>query len=207
MVSSSKKRRAGKQVVTDEEFDAQRFKTAFHQQFHNSYIASKDIIPYTRFNLEEGEFPEIEQQIELRGWKRLAKPKLKVGQSIIREFYANARINEDADEEQPHFQTFVRGEVVNFNMENIKAVLRLDEQLESDTNFRRRMIPANQDLENVIQDLCVRGSTWELGARNNPMYLKRRDLRPLARGWHEFIIHNILPTSNQLSFLGLWWTL
>ncbi|MED6202274.1 hypothetical protein PIB30_103700 [Stylosanthes scabra] len=126
MASSSKRRRAGKQVVTDEEFDAQGFKTEFHQQFYNSYVASKDIILDTRFNLEEGEFLEIEQQIELRGWKRLAKPKLKVGQSIIKEFYANARINEDADEEQPHFQTFVRGEVVNFNMENIKAVLRLD---------------------------------------------------------------------------------
>ncbi|MED6225167.1 hypothetical protein PIB30_091077 [Stylosanthes scabra] len=95
MASSSKKRRAGKQVVTDEEFDAQR------------------------------------------------------------EFYANARINEDSDEDQPHFQTFVRGEVVNFSMESIKAVLRLDEQLESDANFRRRMILANQELENVIQDLCV----------------------------------------------------
>ncbi|MED6224220.1 hypothetical protein PIB30_081790 [Stylosanthes scabra] len=184
--------------MTDEEFDAQRFKSAFHQQFYNSYVASKDIIPDTRFKLEEGEFPEIEQQIELRGWKRLAKPKLKVGQSIIREFYANAHTNPDSDEDQPHFHTFVRGEVVNFSMESIKAVLRLDEQLESDTNFRRRMIPANQELENVIQDLCVRGSTWELGARNNPLYLKRRDLRPLARGWHEFIIHNILPTSNQL---------
>ncbi|MED6176672.1 hypothetical protein PIB30_090495 [Stylosanthes scabra] len=134
MAFSSKRRRAGKQVVTDEEFDVQRFKTAFHQQFYNSYVASKDIIPDTTFNLEEGEFLEIEQQIELRGWKRLAKPKLKVGQSIIREFYANARINEYADEEQPHFQTFVRG------------------------------------------------STWELGARNNPLYLKRRDLRALARG-------------------------
>ncbi|MED6225100.1 hypothetical protein PIB30_090513, partial [Stylosanthes scabra] len=173
MASSSKRRRGGKQVVTDEEFDAQRFKTEFHQQFYNSYVASKDIIPDTRFNLEEGEFLEIGQQIELRGWKRLAKPKLKVRKSIIREFYANARINEDTDEEQPHFQTFVRGEVVNFNMENIKAMLRLDEQLESNTNFRRRMNPANQDLEN------------------------RGDLRPLARGWHEFIIHNILPTSNQ----------
>ncbi|MED6212183.1 hypothetical protein PIB30_080764 [Stylosanthes scabra] len=97
-----KEKKTGKQVVTDEEFDAQRFKTAFHQQFHNSYVASKDIISDTRFNLEEGEFPKIEQQIELRGWKRLAKPKLKVGQSIIREFYANARINEDADEEQPY---------------------------------------------------------------------------------------------------------
>ncbi|MED6224171.1 hypothetical protein PIB30_081323 [Stylosanthes scabra] len=138
MASSLKKRRAGKEVVTDEEFDAQRFKYAFHQQFYNSYVASKDIIPDTRFNLEEAEFPEIEQQIELRGWKRLAKRKL-------------------------------------------KAVLRLDEQLESDTNFRRRMIPANQELENVIQDLCVRGSTWELRARNNPLYLKRRDLHPLAR--------------------------
>ncbi|MED6225510.1 hypothetical protein PIB30_094417 [Stylosanthes scabra] len=198
MASSSKKRRAGKQVVTFEEFDSQRFKSAFHQQFYNSYVASKDIISDTRFNLEEGEFLEIKQQIEpLRGWKRLSKPKLKVGQSIIREFYANARINEDSNEDQPHFQTFVRGEVVNFSMKNIKAVLRLDEQLESDTNFRRRMIPANQDLENVIQDLCVRGSTWELGARKNPLYLKHRDLRPLARGWHEFIIHNILPTSNQ----------
>ncbi|MED6142028.1 hypothetical protein PIB30_109434, partial [Stylosanthes scabra] len=157
MASSSKKRRAGKEVVIDEEFDAQRFKSAFHQQFYNSYVASKDIIPETRFNLEEGKFPEIEQQIELRGWKRLAKPKLKVGQSIIREFYANAHINEDSDEDQPHFYTFVRGEVVNFSMENIKAVLRLDEQLESDTNFRRWMIPANQELENVIQDLCMRG--------------------------------------------------
>ncbi|MED6176588.1 hypothetical protein PIB30_089642, partial [Stylosanthes scabra] len=123
--------------------------------FYNSYVALKDIIPDTRFKLEEGEFPEIEQQIELRGWKRLANPKLKVGQSIIREFYANARINPNFDEDQPHFHTFVRGEVVNFSMESIKAVLRLDEQLESDTNFRRRMISANQELENVIQDLCV----------------------------------------------------
>ncbi|MED6201289.1 hypothetical protein PIB30_093435 [Stylosanthes scabra] len=161
MASSSKKRRARKQVVSDEEFDAQRFKSAFHQQFYNSYVASKDIIPDTR------------------------------------EFYANACINEDSDEDQPHFHTFERGEVVNFGTESIKAVLRLDEQLESDTNFRRWMIPANQELENVIQDLCVRGSTWESGAKNNPLVLKCRGLHPLARGWHEFIIHNILPTSNQ----------
>ncbi|MED6201319.1 hypothetical protein PIB30_093733 [Stylosanthes scabra] len=182
--SNASRKRRGKAVVIDEEFDAYRFKTAFHQQFHNSYVASKDIIPDTKFNLEEGEFLEIQQQIELRRWKRLAKPKLKVSQSIIREFYANARINEDSDEDQPYFQTFVRGEVVNFNMESIKVVLRLDEQLDSDTSFRRRMIPANQELENVIQDLCVQGSTWVLGARNNPLYLRRRDLRPLARDLH-----------------------
>ncbi|MED6174396.1 hypothetical protein PIB30_068638, partial [Stylosanthes scabra] len=127
-------------------------------------------------------------------------PKKRIGQSIVREFYTNARINPNEDEDQAHFYTFVRGVVVNFGMESIKAVLRLDAQLDSDTNFRRRMIPANQDLNNVIQDLCVRGSTWELGARNNPLYLKPRDLRPLARGWNEFIIHNILPTTNQSKY-------
>ncbi|MED6113646.1 hypothetical protein PIB30_072812, partial [Stylosanthes scabra] len=38
---------------------------------------------------------------------------------------------------------------------------------------------------------------WSLGARNNPLYLKRIDLNPVARGWHEFIIHNIMPTTKQ----------
>ncbi|MED6148015.1 hypothetical protein PIB30_049184 [Stylosanthes scabra] len=140
MTSPSKKRRAGKEVMTDEDFDAHRFKSAFHQKFYNSYVASTDIIPDTRFKLEEREFLEIEHQIELRGWKILAKPKLKVNQSNVRKFYANACINPDFDEDQPHFHTFVRGVVVNFSMESIKAVLRLDEQLESDTNFKRRMI-------------------------------------------------------------------
>ncbi|MED6163445.1 hypothetical protein PIB30_080012 [Stylosanthes scabra] len=34
-------------------------------------------------------------------------------------------------------------------------------------------------------------------AQNNPLYLKRSDLNPIARGWHKFIIHNILLTTNQ----------
>ncbi|MED6165026.1 hypothetical protein PIB30_095772 [Stylosanthes scabra] len=59
------------------------------------------------------------------------------------------------------------------------------------------MIEGNQELDTVIRDLCVEGSIWSLGARNNHLYLKRSDLNPIARGWHEFIIHNIMPTINQ----------
>ncbi|MED6116612.1 hypothetical protein PIB30_101832 [Stylosanthes scabra] len=62
--------------------------------------------------------------------------------------------------------------------------------------FQKANDPANQELDTVIQDLCVWGLIWELGAKNNP-YTSSCDLRPLARGWHEFIIHNILPTTNQ----------
>ncbi|MED6207082.1 hypothetical protein PIB30_032534 [Stylosanthes scabra] len=64
---ASRKRR-GKAVVVDEDtFDAHRFKTPFHEHFFNSNVASKPIIPDARFNLEEDQYPQIRQQIELRG--------------------------------------------------------------------------------------------------------------------------------------------
>ncbi|MED6212627.1 hypothetical protein PIB30_085307 [Stylosanthes scabra] len=59
------------------------------------------------------------------------------------------------------------------------------------------MAEGNQDLDAVTRDICIEGAVWSLGARNNPLYLKRSDLNPVARGWHEFIIHNIMPTTNQ----------
>ncbi|MED6177849.1 hypothetical protein PIB30_101894 [Stylosanthes scabra] len=56
------------------------------------------------------------------------------------------------------------------------------------------MAEGNQDLDAVTKDICIEGAVWSLGARDNPLYLKRSDLNPVARGWHEFIIHNIMPT-------------
>ncbi|MED6142404.1 hypothetical protein PIB30_113407 [Stylosanthes scabra] len=64
-------------------------------------------------------------------------------------------------------------------------------------SYKTRMIPANLDPDAIIRDLCVEGAVWELGAQNNPRILKRTDLIPIAKCWHEFIIHNILPTKNQ----------
>ncbi|MED6151204.1 hypothetical protein PIB30_080205 [Stylosanthes scabra] len=165
--SNAQRKRRGKAIAHEEDdFDAVRFKSPFHQNFYNANVASKPIIPDIRFNLEEGQYPNIQQQIELHGWKRLNKPKKRISQAIIKEFYANARINPD-NEDGPCFHTFVRG------------------------------VMGNQELDAVIRDLCVEGFVWSLGARNNLLYLKRSDLNPIARGWHEFIIHSIMPTTNQ----------
>ncbi|MED6176952.1 hypothetical protein PIB30_093183 [Stylosanthes scabra] len=193
---TSRKRR-GKAVVIDEEtFDAHRFKSPFHEHFFNSNIASKPIIPDTRFNLEEDQYPQIRQQIKLHGWKRLNKPKKRISQTIIREFYANARIDPN-NEVGPRFHTFVRGMLVNFSMDRIKTIMKFEGPLNSETSYRARMAEGNEDLDAVTRDICIEGAVWSLGARNNPLYLKRSDLNPVARGWHEFIIHNIMPTANQ----------
>ncbi|MED6176419.1 hypothetical protein PIB30_088044 [Stylosanthes scabra] len=153
MASSSRaaRKRRGKAIAHEEdEFDALRFKSPFHQNFYNTNVASKPIIPDTTFNLEEGQYPHIQQQTELRGWKRLNKPKKRISQAIIREFYTNARIDPDRP-------------------------------LNTEMSYRTRMIEGNQELDTVIKDLCIEGSIWSLGARNNPLYLKRSDLNPIAR--------------------------
>ncbi|MED6202332.1 hypothetical protein PIB30_104270, partial [Stylosanthes scabra] len=171
--SDASRKRRGKAVVVDEDtFDAHRFKTPFHEHFFNSNVASKPIIPDTRFNLEEDQYPQIRQQIELRGWKRLNKPKKRISQIIVREFYANARIDPN-NEVGPRFHTFVRGMLVNFSMDRIKTIMKFEGPLNSETSYRARIVEGNQDLDAVTRDICVEGAVWSLGARNNPLYLKR----------------------------------
>ncbi|MED6187608.1 hypothetical protein PIB30_078030 [Stylosanthes scabra] len=63
--------------------------------------------------------------------------------------------------------------------------------------FQRRMTLEIQDLDAVIGDLCNPNARWACGAGGVPQHLKKRDLVPLARGWHEFTIHAILPTTNK----------
>ncbi|MED6178744.1 hypothetical protein PIB30_110527, partial [Stylosanthes scabra] len=200
MASSSnapkKRKRKGKTDDNSDAFDSTRFKSPFHQNFFNTFVASKAIIQDATFNLQEVRYPQIVQQIDLRGWKRLNKPKNKISQSIIREFYSNARVDPDT-ESGPRFHTFVRGVLMNFSYEKVKQVMKFKGPLNTEMNYKTRMIPANLDPDAIIRDLCVEGAVWELGAQNNPRILKRTDLIPIAKCWHEFIIHNILPTKNQ----------
>ncbi|MED6224911.1 hypothetical protein PIB30_088745 [Stylosanthes scabra] len=87
--------------------------------------------------------------------------------------------------------------LVNFSMDRIKTIMKFEGPLNSETSYRARMVEGNQDLDAVTRHICVEGAVWSLGGRNNPLYLKRSELNPVARGWHEFIIHNIMPTTNQ----------
>ncbi|MED6164683.1 hypothetical protein PIB30_092510 [Stylosanthes scabra] len=191
---ASRKRRRKAVVIEEDTFDAHRFKTPFHEHFFNSNVASKPIIPETRFNLEEDQYPQIRQQIELRGWKRLNKPKKRISQTIIREFYANARIDTN-NEVCPRFHTFVRGMLVNFSMDRIKTIMKFKGPLNSETSYRARMVEGNQDLDAVTRDLCVEGAVWSLGARNNPLYLKRTsgpvEAMPKARSITPAVMENI----------------
>ncbi|MED6190530.1 hypothetical protein PIB30_106792, partial [Stylosanthes scabra] len=49
-------------------FDAHRFRPPFHQNLFEEYKASKSVTPEIGFDLQEDQYPEIEEQIARRAF-------------------------------------------------------------------------------------------------------------------------------------------
>ncbi|MED6149475.1 hypothetical protein PIB30_062873 [Stylosanthes scabra] len=167
-------------------FNAHRFRSPFHQSLFEEHVASKSVTPEISFDLQEDQHPEIKEQIEKRGWKRLTKPRTKISNLLTQEFFANAvRTEEKIAEAEAHpYKSYVRGVEINFSVENIKRILRIRDHTpgaESDFDTRQR---SDQRLDEVIQEICVPRARWKMSSSqpHQPIQLKRQDLIPLARG-------------------------
>ncbi|MED6212700.1 hypothetical protein PIB30_086103 [Stylosanthes scabra] len=181
--------------------DAHCFRSQFHQDLFEEHVASKSVMPETSFDLQEDEYPKIQEQIAKRGWRRLSKLRTKISKVLIQEFYANAvRTKEEiASGEAYPYNSYVRGITINFSATNIREILRIRDNTpgaKTDFNIRQR---EDQRLDEVIRDICVPGARWKMSSSqpDQPIQLKRQDLTPLVRGWAEFIIHSIIPTGNK----------
>ncbi|MED6152661.1 hypothetical protein PIB30_094172, partial [Stylosanthes scabra] len=97
------------------------------------------------------------------------------------------------------FRSYVRGKVVDFSPENLRNMRRFRTQVQgAATDFETRK-EHDQQLDQVLADLCIPGATWKLstGQLRVPIQLRRQELNPVARGWHEFSIHSLIPSSNR----------
>ncbi|MED6176024.1 hypothetical protein PIB30_084013, partial [Stylosanthes scabra] len=66
------------------------------------------------------------------------------------------------------------------------------------TDFETRKAH-DQQLDNVLADLCMPGATWKLSTSQQKVsiQLRRQELNPIARRWHELSIHLLIPSSNR----------
>ncbi|MED6115934.1 hypothetical protein PIB30_095439 [Stylosanthes scabra] len=181
-------------------FDNYRFKTTFNEELYDSIVKNKKVIVECCIDLDENEYPEVKEQISLRGWRRLATPKQEISIDLIHEFYANAILTEEEMEEAGGhtFKSYVRGKVVDFSPENLRNVMRFRAHVQgAATDFETRK-ERDQQLDQVLADLCIPGATWKLstGQLRVPIQLRQQELNPVARGWHEFSIHSLIPSSN-----------
>ncbi|MED6189365.1 hypothetical protein PIB30_095346 [Stylosanthes scabra] len=162
-------------------FDNYRFQLAFNEELYNTIVKNKKVISEVCFDLMDDEYPEIREQIALRGWRRLAAPKTEISETLIHEFYANAIITEEEMVEHGghSYKRFVRGVPVNFSPEKSRRVMRFKAAVEgARTDFETRKTH-DQQLDN----------------------LRRQELNPIARGWHELSIHSLIPSSNRSEIL------
>ncbi|MED6188385.1 hypothetical protein PIB30_085504 [Stylosanthes scabra] len=181
-------------------FDNHRFKSIFNE-LHNTIVKNKKVIAECCIDLDEDDYPEVKEQISLRGWRRLSAPKQEISIDLIHEFYANAVVTEEEMEEAGGhtFRSFVRGVPVDFSPGNIQTVMRFRTQVQGAiTDFEIRK-EHDQQLDQVLANLCMPGATWKLsrGQLRVPIQLRRQELNPVARGWHEFSIHSLIPSSNS----------
>ncbi|MED6224070.1 hypothetical protein PIB30_080184 [Stylosanthes scabra] len=182
-------------------FDDYRFRTEFNQTLFESIVRKKKVTLEVGFNLDEDEYPQIKEQIALRGWRRLAAPITDISKLLVQEFYANAAVSdkEMKDAGQLPYKSYVRGVEVDFSPENIRRVMRFKEETPGvETDYTTRQA-TDQRLDEVLADLCIPCATWKLSSSQPtvPIQLRRAELFPLAWGWQEFTIHFLVPTGNK----------
>ena len=158
------------------------------------------MIPEVKFDLKEDKYPKIQEQIQNSGWEILANTETKVGRNMVQEFYSNLwqidkqRMNGTAFYT---FRTMVRAKIIYFHLDRIREVFKLPQLQDDPESFNRRMVRFDKHLDQVLEDICIPGTKWITNTKGVPNELKRGDLKPIARGWLDFIGRSILPTSNR----------
>ena len=105
----------------------------------------------------------------------------------MREFYANAYVgfNEEHDEGSK-FKSYVRGKEINFSPRAIDNFLGIGFPYPLEGHYERRM-DREQQLVDVLSDLCKEGVVWGLDSQGRPSHLKKASLKPIARAWCTFV--------------------
>ena len=99
----------------------------------------------------------------------------------------------------PTFKSYVRGKEVNFSPNAITRTLQLKLPHFDDHSYHARISksPDNDELEEIVTDICVIGADWERYADRRPRFIKRGYLSPEAKGWFELVRRSILPAANN----------
>ncbi|MED6211122.1 hypothetical protein PIB30_070513 [Stylosanthes scabra] len=145
-------------------YDQHLFRAPHHQEIYQKYIHKKGVTPEKSFDLQEGQYPEVGEQIQLRGWGRLSKLRTKISKDLVLEFYTNAVRTEEelASGEDYPYRSFVRGTEVDFSAAKIREVLRIRHMtLGVETDFKIRQYE-DQRLDEVIRDICMPGAQWKM---------------------------------------------
>ncbi|MED6224818.1 hypothetical protein PIB30_087767 [Stylosanthes scabra] len=178
-------------------FDAIRFRSKAHQVHFFTMVQHRTPNVEIPFHFNTNEFPNITAEIERRGWTYLCNlPQGKMEITLLREFYANAKKTRRERASDPLYISHVRGKEIDFSPESIKVILQLPDVGVDGPSYEARKSSNDQRLDEVLRGICEDYAQWKLDSKGNSSQLKRRDLKPTAKGWFDFVRRSLMPTSN-----------
>ncbi|MED6116638.1 hypothetical protein PIB30_102112 [Stylosanthes scabra] len=193
--SSHSRKRKGKGAPN---YDIAKFKSLFHEDHYMKYTKFREVLLKAQIEVDAQEFAAMRTQINLRKLQRLTKPIQVVGYFQVREFYANAWVREDKTHQPLSYSTFVRSQDTSFSPKAIHKVLNLrSKPIPNAISYHDRKAQNDVKPDDVLRELCVEGAQWVLHDDGRHHLLRRTDLKPMARGWYEFVIRSIMPTGNR----------
>ena len=122
------------QPPRNQSFDNMRFKSRYHQDRYIELL-KQSIWTERVFNLNpQGPYKDFAKHLNDQGWARLLQPETSLNAELVREFYANALL------ENPYtdlftFETFVRGRTIRFDREAINKYLGNPFPLEDESDL------------------------------------------------------------------------
>nr|XP_017248025.1 PREDICTED: uncharacterized protein LOC108219212 [Daucus carota subsp. sativus] len=127
--------------------------------------------------------------IQARGWESLCKAPEAVPLSIVREFYANARMEKNGF-------AIVRGLTVDYTFEAIQKLIGVQEMQETEEDWVRKD-KRNVDLDKIVNELCVPGTVWKSNPTTNVrVSFPTSAMNRYARAWNLFICSSIMPSGH-----------
>ena len=100
----------------------------------------------------------ITSVVDFRGWRKFVQQPQAAVPSIVREFYAN--FSEAVDG-----RTFVRGKRVQINRQSINDFYGLPPSPTSAFHTLQEVV----DLDGLLRELCVPGTSWKRNHRGEPI--------------------------------------
>ena len=168
------------------DYDVDKFVSKVAQlEFDN--LLTKAVIKERGFipSSEDGELGAMVREL---GWSAFCANPVAVPLSIVREFYANAKVDKNGI-------TMVRGQAVAYKPGHICRILSLSKP--SGVEDWAQKTRDDVDLDAVVAGMCIPGTVWKYKTGpTTPSTFPAAALARYARAWFLFLCARIMPTSH-----------
>ncbi|QCE10573.1 hypothetical protein DEO72_LG10g1803 [Vigna unguiculata] len=149
-------------------------------------VMQRKLVAKRKVILKPEEVNEFQLELIRRGWERLGSYPSTFSVTLVKEFYANAKVTTSV---APTFLSYVRGKRVPFDADTINEFLGT--QLADDVECQFSVLDDKGVAPGeLIQALCLAGEGFHRDT------IPRGSLHPLARFWSAFVHANISPCSH-----------